>query len=45
LYVVKQPKDETPAERRARLAKALKDHLAKIMAQRQEAEENERRIK
>jgi hypothetical protein len=43
--VVKQPKNETVEERRARLAKALKEHLAKVMAHRQEAEENERRIK
>ena len=42
LYVVRQPKDETVEQRRKRLARALREHLAKIMAHRQEAEEQEK---
>ena len=42
LYVVKQPQNETIEQKRKRLARALKEHLAKIMLHRQEAEEQER---
>jgi hypothetical protein len=42
LYVVKQPQNETIEQKRKRLASALKEHLAKIMLHRQEAEEQER---
>jgi hypothetical protein len=42
LYVIKQPKNETIVQRRARLAKALKEHLAKIMAHREKADEQEK---
>ena len=38
-----QPKNETVEERRNRLAEALKEHLAKIMKHRKEAEEEEMR--
>jgi hypothetical protein len=40
--VVKQPQNETIEQKRKRLARALKEHLAKIMLHRQEAEEQER---
>ncbi len=41
--MLKQPKNETVEERRIRLAEALKEHLAKIMMHRKEAEEEEMR--